>query len=382
MKFPGQPHAGTHRSLDRLSGRLFPRPVAIAAAFLAAGLSGCASPGPARPPSLRLPRPATGLTATRVGGEVILRWTTPNKTTDDLNAPSALTAEICRELPPATACTPVKRLAVHPGPTEASETLPPQLAADPASLLAYRVRLLNAKGRSAGLSSPAFAAAGAAPPPVEGLKASPTRDGAMLEWQPQPAAAAVELDRTLVPSKAPQKPSAKQPLQLVPSAPTEVHLRAGGQSTDPGGTFDPTAERGQTYRYTAQRVRSVTLNGRALEIRSTPSATITAVMRDSFPPKTPTGLAAIPAADGIDLSWEPNAEPDLAGYIVYRRQVSSTGEATGTPIRLTSAPTPAPAFSDRTAQPGLTYSYRVTAIDTAGNESPAGNEVQESRRNQ
>jgi fibronectin type 3 domain-containing protein len=105
-------------------------------------------------------------------------------------------------------------------------------------------------------------------------------------------------------------------------------------------------------------------------------------MRDSFPPKTPTGLAAIPSADGIDLSWEPNAEPDLAGYIVYRRQVSSTGEATGTPIRLTSAPTPAPAFSDRTAQPGLTYSYRITAIDTAGNESPAGNEVQESRRNQ
>jgi fibronectin type 3 domain-containing protein len=103
-------------------------------------------------------------------------------------------------------------------------------------------------------------------------------------------------------------------------------------------------------------------------------------MHDTFPPRTPTGLAAVPSTDGIDLSWEPNTEPDLAGYIVYRRQVSVTGEAIGTPTRLTSTPTPAPAFSDRTAQPGQSYSYRVTAIDTAGNESPASTEVQESRR--
>lgn len=375
MEFPGKPsHSGVDRPFAAQTA------IFLAAALLTAGISGCASPGPARPPSLHLPRPATGLTATRTGDDVVLHWTTPDKTTDNLNVQPALTAEVCRELPPATACTPVKRLAVHPGPTEAAESLPSQLTAGPAILLAYRVQLFNTKGRSAGLSSPAFAASGAAPPPVVGLKATPVREGAMLEWQPQPAAAAVELDRILVQTKAPQMPSAKQPLQLTPSPPTEVHLRAGGQSADPGGTIDPTAERGEIYRYTAQRVRSVTLDGHALEIRSTLSPTITVVMHDTFPPRTPTGLAAVPSTDGIDLSWEPNTEPDLAGYIVYRRQVSVTGEAIGTPTRLTSTPTPAPAFSDRTAQPGQSYSYRVTAIDTAGNESPASTEVQESRR--
>jgi hypothetical protein len=375
MEFPGKP---SHPGVDCLFA-------ALAAAFLVAGISGCASPGPARPPSLHLPRPATGLTATRIGDEVVLHWTAPDKTTDGLNVQPGLTAEVCRELPPVTACAPVKRLAVHPGPAEASEILPPALRTDPATLLAYRVQLFNATGRSAGLSAPAFAASGAPPPPVEGLKASPVREGAMLEWQRQPAAAAVELDRTIVPNrttqtKAPQKPSTKQPLEFTPSTPTEVHLRAGGQSSDPGGTIDPTAQRGETYRYTAQRVRFITVDGHALEIRSTPSAAITAVMRDVFPPRTPTGLAAIPSADGVDLSWEPNTEPDLAGYNVYRRQVSSAGEVTGTPIRLTSTPTPAPAFSDRTAQPGQTYSYRITAIDTTGNESPASADVQESRR--
>lgn len=375
MEFPGKPsHSGVDRPFAAQAA------IFLAAALLTAGISGCASPGPARPPSLHLPRLATGLTATRTGDDVVLHWTTPDKTTDNLNVQPALTAEVCRELPPATACTPVKRLAVHPGPTEAAESLPSQLTAGPAILLAYRVQLFNTKGRSAGLSSPAFAASGAAPPPVVGLKATPVREGAMLEWQPQPAAAAVELDRILVQTKAPQKPSAKQPLQLTPSPPTEVHLRAGGQSADPGGTIDPTAERGEIYRYTAQRVRSVTLDGHALEIRSTLSPTITVVMHDTFPPRTPTGLAAVPSTDGIDLSWEPNTEPDLAGYIVYRRQVSATGDAIGSPTRLTSTPTPAPAFSDRTALPGQSYSYRVTAIDTAGNESPAGNEVQESRR--
>ncbi len=64
------------------------RPLAaFLAAFLAAGISGCASPGPARPPSLHLPRLATDLTATRTGNDVTLRWTTPDKTTDGLNVP-------------------------------------------------------------------------------------------------------------------------------------------------------------------------------------------------------------------------------------------------------------------------------------------------------
>ncbi len=385
MEFPGKP---AQRSARRPVAAFL---AAVLTTFFAAGISGCASPGPARPPSLHLPRIATDLTATRTGNDVTLRWTTPEKTTDGLNVPPALTAEICRELPASSlqtnlSCTPVKRSATQPGPAEASETLPANLTADPPTLLAYRVQLFNAKGRSAGLSSPAFAASGAAPPPIEHLKVTPVREGAMLEWQPQPATAFVELNRsqvqTATPAKPAAKPTAKQPLQLTPSTPAEIHLRASEQA-DSGGTIDPTAQRGETYRYIAQRVRSLTLEGHSLEIRSAPSPSITAVMRDTFPPKAPTGLAAIPSTGAIDLSWEPNTEPDLAGYIVYRQQVASTGETVGVRTRLTPAPTPAPAFSDRTAQPGQTYSYRITAVDTAGNESPAASaEVQESRRNQ
>lgn len=354
----------------------------LAAAFLVALISGCASPGPARPPSLHLPRLVTNLSATRTGDNVTLHWTTPEKTTDGLKLQLPITAEICRELPSGP-CTPVKRLPVHPGAAEeASDALPPPLTADPATLLSYRIRLLNANGHSAGLSAPAFAAAGAAPRPVRGLHATPIREGAMLEWEPQPTESVIELDRTLVQTTAPPKRSPAKALQLNPAIPTEIHLRAGKPSSDPGGTIDPTAQRGETYRYTAQRTRSVKLGSHTLELRSAPSATITVVMRDAFPPKAPTGLAAIPSTDGIDLSWEPNTEPDLAGYIIYRQQASSAGTAIGTPARLTSTPIAAPAFSDHTAQPGQTYTYRVTAVDTAGNESPVSNGATESLRSQ
>jgi hypothetical protein len=369
------------------SGLTAPRNLrSLSIALLAAFLSGCASPGPARPPSLHLPRLVADLTAARIGNNVILHWTTPEKTTDGLKIRPPLTAEVCRELSskPVT-CTPVKHLLVHPGPSEASDALPGNLTVGSAALLTYRVRILNANGHSAGLSTPAFAAAGTAPPPVEQLKVTPVRNGAMIEWQPQPVPSFVDLDRTLIQTNAPKKPSTKQPRQLNASTPTEVHLQAGKQSADPGGTIDPTAQRGETYRYTAQRVDAVTLDGDKLEMRSTPSSAITAVMRDTFPPATPAGLAAVPtesAQGSIDLSWEPNTEPDLAGYIVYRQPVAADGTLTGAPTRLTPTPVPAPAFSDRTPVPGETYSYRIAAVDASGNASPTSAEVRESLRKQ
>jgi hypothetical protein len=360
--------------------RLVGPSAALAIAALAASfLSGCASPGPARPPSLHLPLLVTDLSATRTGDSVTLHWTTPEKTTDRLKVPSGLSAEICRQLAAhASPCTPVKTLPVHPGPSEASDALPGSLTSEPAALLTYRVKILNANGHSAGLSNPAFAAAGAAPPPVEQMRVTAVRNGAMIEWKPQPTPAFIDLDRKLVDAAAPKKRASKQPRKLgAPSTPTEIHLQAGRQAADPGGTIDPIAKRGETYRYTAQRVREITLGGHALEIRSTASPTVTTVMRDTFPPAAPAGLAAVPGNGAIDLSWEPNTEPDLAGYIVYRQPVAADGTLTEVPMRLTPSLIAAPAYSDITAQPGQAYSYRVVAVDSAGNQSPASSDARE-----
>ena len=165
-----------------------------------------------------------------------------------------------------------------------------------------------------------------------------------------------------------------------------------------GGTIDSTAQIGHAYRYTAQRVRTVVLGGQRLEVRSVPSVEVTVAVRDVFPPEAPVGLVAVPGFAGepsagqsaaqtgeqaapqiqrpaIDLSWEPDLEPRIAGYRVYRRDLD--GDAPAVWLRLNAGPVPVAAYRDLSVVPGHRYSYRVTAVDMAGNESAPSSEVVE-----
>lgn len=364
-----------------------PWPEILLATLLLPFLAACASPGPPHPPSLHLPETVSDLTAERIGDEVQLHWTTPTKTTDGLVIKDSLTAEVCRETAPAqphASCVLVTRLPVKPGPSKATDVLSASLVAGPEALLGYRVRILNANGRAATASHVALTAAGAAPAFVEQLRATPSRNGATIEWRPQPEPGAwVELDRNLLPgfgqaAKAPAKPDGAKPLATIaPALPAEVRLQTPKDVPDPGGVLDRTAMKTETYTYQAQRVRSISLAGHEIEMRSALSPVVTVHIADIFPPQTPKGLAAVPgeSANSIDLSWEPVPDADLAGYLIYRRAVGST-EAFE---KLTPKPVVPPAFTDATATGG-SYRYRVTAIDTTGNESQPSGEVEETAK--
>jgi fibronectin type 3 domain-containing protein len=104
--------------------------------------------------------------------------------------------------------------------------------------------------------------------------------------------------------------------------------------------------------------------------------------KDTFPPSVPTGLAAVGTAGengagnearpAIDLNWQPNAEPDLAGYIVYRREGSGEWQ------RISSAqPLVGSGYHDATVAAGHTYEYAVSAIDQEGQESARSAEAEE-----
>src|SRR5271156_6071310 len=103
-----------------------------AGALPIAFIAGCASPGPPHAPSLNLPEVVHDLTAERTGEQVMLHWTTPEKTTDHIAIKGAMTAEICRvttpvsqpAVPSTPACTVVTRLPVSSGPSHAEEALP------------------------------------------------------------------------------------------------------------------------------------------------------------------------------------------------------------------------------------------------------------------
>jgi len=357
------------------------------------GLAGCASPVVPKPPSLKLPKLAANVRAERVGDQVAVRWTTSTDTTDKLKVKPPLHAVLCSEdvsgeafAGAALTVTPGKELApchpvlsgtVAPGESELSYPLPRELTSGPRKVLALRVELQNNVGRSAGRSEAVLFATGSAPGPVDGLQATSTRPGALLQWQARPDASPVELQRLLLSASVVAKPkSSKAPAQSpdgktkspAPPSPVVLHGPAG-QSSDSGGLLDPGADRGSVYRYTAQRILETDIDGHKLLIRGPLSQPVVFAMRDTFPPVAPTGLAAIPGPGSNDLSWEANRDADLAGYFVYRR---SGG---GAETRLTAEPVPSPAFRDTTAAQGTEYRYRVTAVDASGNESKPSGEV-------
>ncbi len=87
---------------------------------------------------------------------------------------------------------------------------------------------------------------------------------------------------------------------------------------------------------------------------------------DTTPPAAPTGLTATAVGPSqIDLDWNNNTESDLDHYNVYRSTTSGFTPGTGTFV----AETTTSAYSDTGLSASTTYYYKVTAVDTSGNES-------------
>jgi len=109
-------------------------------------------------------------------------------------------------------------------------------------------------------------------------------------------------------------------------------------------------------------------------IESDPGPVVCKTLVDTFPPAAPKGLAAISSEGSIGLIWEPNAEKDIAGYVVLRG-----ASADGKLQPVTPAPIQETVYRDPVAA-GVTYTYAVVAVDKAGNTSPPSARATETAR--
>lgn len=319
-----------------------------------------------QPPSLKLPEPVTNLTVQRVGNQIDLRWTMPKRTTDNVLLEGGQTAEIWRRAGSGES-EKVGRVTLAPA-VEASfaDVLPAPLLSGAPRPLTYVVELENHAGRSAGPSNAAYTAAGTAPAKIANLQARAQSDGIELNWAPTDGIETVRIHRVLVEEKPPAKEGRK------PQVPAEQVLEFTGE--DRGMVLDQDAALDHVYAYTVQRVAKIALGNRNVEVDSAPSEPVTVNARDVFPPAVPQGLQAVADSDAhaIDLSWQPDSDADLAGYIVYRRKAGSGA----VPVRISGAE-PDPSFRDMKAEPGYEYEYSVSAVDKDGNESARSAEIQE-----
>ena len=339
---------------------------------------GCGTPGAPLPPSLGIPKPVSDLEATRTGPTVTLIWTNPRETTDGELIRKRGKVVIYRRLSTDSSGQQVGEVALKPTLKEqqpgVKETVTDSLtgllsgptAAKGADFVSYTVVAESGSGKSGGPSEEASVPLVATTPRPE-IAAKVIPGGVEISWQnAAPSEASRSFRTTYFYRIMRREEGAKEPVK-VGEAP------AVGSQVD---FLDSGIEWQKTYEYWVTPVTSWELAGKHGEVQGESSSQSAILANDTFPPTRPGGLQAVfsgqPEQPGIDLTWTPNTDQDLAGYNVYRQVVDQQ------PVKINNELVKTPSFHDGSVQPGATYIYSVTAVDLRGNESARSEQAQES----
>jgi hypothetical protein len=117
---------------------------------------------------------------------------------------------------------------------------------------------------------------------------------------------------------------------------------------------------GQTYRYSVRASATDT----SPYFESEDSEGMEILAKDTFAPEPPKGLISVAGQAVLAISWDANAEEDLEGYQVWRREEEATEFRLLTPDPIKES-----AYNDKAIEKGKMYAYAVTALDKDGNES-------------
>ncbi|MFZ3170832.1 MAG: fibronectin type III domain-containing protein [Carboxydocellales bacterium] len=86
---------------------------------------------------------------------------------------------------------------------------------------------------------------------------------------------------------------------------------------------------------------------------------------DILPPAIPSGVKVVDLGNGSDLlvTWQPSPDQDLIGYNIYRSIGGAVFE------KLNTSPITTATYTDSGLAKGVRYSYKLSALDEANNES-------------
>jgi hypothetical protein len=318
-------------------------------------LVACGKRGDPLPPLRRAPQPVTDLEVKQRGDRLEIALTAPRAFSDGARLP-ILEIEVLRAAGEGDfekVARPSRRKAAPGERLLEEEPLPAQ-----GTKLRFAARA-RAKGRVSKLTPVATLTVATTPPAPSGLTTLSDAKGVALAWKPPDVAAAVEPDAVPVPPsflvyRRPKAGAYTRSLHATPVATTSF--------------VDPAVAPGEELCFV---VRTVTSTQPLVE--SAPSDESCLLVEDVAPPETPAGVAASGKPGGIEVTWSPSAEPDLAMHRVYRW-------STGAPIaRIAEVPAPETSYLDADAPVGMVARYTVTAVDKAGNESERAPGVSASR---
>lgn len=310
--------------------------IVVAAAVL---LEGCAYISEPLPPLMNIPGRGENLAAVERGSNLIVHFTLPTLTTEGQVLKQGLRLDLRIGLKPGGQFTVASWAAgakAVGGGTAANGVAEYKIpvAEWVGKEVALAVRIVGANGRDAGWTDLATVTVVAPVEPPRDVRAAAVPEGVHLAWQSTATAFAV-----------------------LRRGPDEKNYTPLGRAEKPEWT-DKTAEFGKPYSYLVMALATAGKGEAQSELSQ--EAAITPV--DTFPPATPTGLTAVPSTSSIELVWERNTEPTLAGYRVYRASGSGPLEKI--------AETSIASYSDHQIEAGKSYRYAVTAVKKNGKESP------------
>ena len=286
-----------------------------------------------------------------------------------VGVPSALPVTPAVEEPTAAEAAGVPTTAGAP--TAGAATQAAAAAPAPASTVTrvYLVRGMTKKGRAGTPSARLVVPIVPPPPPPTAVTADFSETSVTVAWKAPEDTGAV--------AHAPMTYNVyPQPASAPPAAPTtsgvvSVPSPLNAQPLDTLSLEHAGAEPGKEQCFVVTTVEIVA----SIPIESAPSAPACVTPVDRFAPAAPAGLAVVGTTGAMNLIWDANHEPDVAGYVVLR------GEAPGDTLQpLTPEPIRETRFHDTTARPGVRYAYAIVAVDRAGNRSAPSSRVEETAR--
>jgi hypothetical protein len=302
----------------------------LAVVLLLLFLAACGRVGDPLPPFIRVPEPVKDVAATQSGHDLILSWTNPSRYIDGSAATNLSRVQIRLN----GSSSPIATVEVTgPGkPQSYAMPLGPAAGGE----RAFTVVVETVQGKLSDVSNAAAIRPVEVPGRIARLRAVPDQRRIFLQWdkgQDHPDLAdAYIIIRTDIPAET----------ETVTDTRFEDDRYPAGKTV--------------TYHVTAAR----RVEGR-LVMGVGPEAT-TVLVEDKTPPAVPSGLEITQGDKGAFLTWEANAETDLAGYHVYRSDGADTGFKTpGERLIQTNS------FFDPSYRSGLLYA--VSAVDEFGNES-------------
>lgn len=350
-------------------------------------LAACGKRGDPHPPVPIIPKATTDLVVAQRGSKVLLAWSYPSMTTAGKNLTTIRRVTVYRTVEPLPVLQPGetdRTTNTTPQPIAAFAKIPPL---SPAQFVKLRSKVESIEGANLPAASSGARLTFEDSPQIRTSDGRPVRLTYAVVTEGPNATGDLSNLASIVPLDVPVPPTAFAAV----AKPEGVVLTWSGPKAGVAGYNVYRLPKDETLGELTKPVNPAPVSkmtytdvppygeytyfvtaAAAPGIESDPSSAVTATFKDLTPPPTPKNVSVLTETKAVRLIWDPVDAPDLAGYMVWRKEGVGQGDQIKeipTIVPLFEKPIATSYYVDVKADIGIAYKYAVTSVDKSGNQS-------------